>query len=139
TIDGNRGRPCSSGKTTGMPCRTVATSELVVPRSMPTASLRSCGAGEASGSEICSRAIAMSRLHDGDVDVLAELGEKPELAHLAARLLPRAIDVEHALQLARALPRFRAHLAQHSFQRFFVARRRSIGNGLTARERLLEK
>ena len=40
--------------TTVWPLRTVATSELVVPRSMPTASRCSWGAIDSPGSEICS-------------------------------------------------------------------------------------
>ena len=47
--------------TTGMPLRTVATSELVVPRSMPTASRCSWGAGDMPGSEIWRSAIRLCR------------------------------------------------------------------------------
>ena len=37
--------------------RTVAISELVVPKSMPTASLCWCGAVDMPGSEICNKAM----------------------------------------------------------------------------------
>lgn len=39
TTEGNSGRPSSSLNTTARPLLTVATRELVVPRSIPTASL----------------------------------------------------------------------------------------------------
>src|SRR5215218_4079087 len=38
--------------------RTVATSECVVPRSMPIARRRWCGSGDSPGSEICSSAMS---------------------------------------------------------------------------------
>ncbi len=50
-------RPASSGRQIAMPLRTVATSELVVPRSMPTASRCWCGSVDMPGSVICNRAI----------------------------------------------------------------------------------
>ena len=50
-------RPRSSFSTVLMPLRTVATSELVVPKSMPTASLCWCGAVLMPGSEICKSAM----------------------------------------------------------------------------------
>ena len=40
-----------------MPLLTVATKELVVPKSMPIASLCWCGAADCPGSEICKSAI----------------------------------------------------------------------------------
>ena len=51
--------PASSGRHSATPLRTAATSEWVVPRSMPTAMRRWCGSGAPPGSEICSRAIAL--------------------------------------------------------------------------------
>src|SRR5512137_344566 len=108
-----------------MPLRTVATSELVVPRSIPTASLRSCGAGDSPGSEIWSSAIrppaeppqgrpaspsgggerselgGPSRLQIAQhrVDVGGHLAEELQLAHAHPRRLPRAIVVEQRGEL----------------------------------------
>src|SRR5918992_3900953 len=59
-MDGRSGLPSASGSTAGAPLRTVATSEFVVPRSMPTARRCSCGAGDMPGSEICRSAIDFS-------------------------------------------------------------------------------
>src|SRR5437879_7402677 len=85
---------------------TVATREFVVPRSMPAASRRSCGSGDASGSAICRSAIVNAfpgpaslrpsnvelRLHL--VDVGRELREEAKLAHVVARRVACAFSVE---------------------------------------------
>ena len=72
-----------------MPLRTVATSEFVVPRSMPTASRCSCGAVDSPGSEIWSNAISVplrplvvQRLVSG-ANFLAEPGAELQFAHYA--------------------------------------------------------
>ena len=70
-----------------MPLRTVATSEFVVPRSMPTARRVSCGSGDASGSAICSRAIGRASASCISPKVVVELGEEPQFAHAHARRL----------------------------------------------------
>ena len=57
TALGSNTRPCSSGRHSATPWRTAATSEWVVPRSMPTATRRWCGSGDWPGSEICSNAM----------------------------------------------------------------------------------
>src|SRR5688572_31569806 len=66
-------RPSASGRHSATPLRTAATSECVVPRSMPTAMRRWCGSGEAPGSEICSNAITLlSQLVGTRLDVLGK-------------------------------------------------------------------
>ncbi len=52
--------PSRSGRHSATPLRTAATSECVVPRSMPTACRRACGSGEVPGSEICRSATRFS-------------------------------------------------------------------------------
>src|SRR5919198_4703644 len=101
-MDGSNARPCASGSTVGTPLRTVATSELVVPRSMPTAARCSCGAGDWPGSEICRSAMplaglqALHLLHRlvGGVDLGFHLLEELELAHEIgrARIVLLAVD-----------------------------------------------
>jgi len=56
-VAASTGSACTSGSTAAEPLRMVATSELVVPRSMPTASRCWCGAGERPGSEIWNSVI----------------------------------------------------------------------------------
>src|SRR5256714_8958615 len=89
-MDGRSGLPCASASTVAAPLRTVATSELVVPRSMPTASRCSCGASDCPGSEICRSAMAAfsgastNPLFDGlvgGVDLRLELLQEFELAY----------------------------------------------------------
>src|SRR4051794_33179103 len=71
-MDGSSGRSLSSAITSAALLFTVATSECVVPRSMPTASLRSCGSGDAPGSEICSSAMSgHARARRAPVEVVA--------------------------------------------------------------------
>src|SRR5438270_12016313 len=69
-----------------MPLRTVATSELVVPRSMPTARRSWCGAGDWPGSEICRS--AMLELVLGRGDLLAQLLHEHQAAQRPGRLVP---------------------------------------------------
>src|SRR3990167_1698954 len=49
--------PAASASGSERPLRTAATSELVVPRSIPTARRRWCGWGLCPGSAICSKAM----------------------------------------------------------------------------------
>src|SRR3989442_10229013 len=88
-MDGSSGRPCASGSTVAAPLLTVATSELVVPRSMPTASRCSWGAGDVPGSEICRSATVLAEFQRlllfhrlvREVDFGVELVEEHQLAH----------------------------------------------------------
>src|SRR3954454_11178204 len=92
-MDGSSGRPSASGSTVAVPLRIVATSELVVPRSMPTASRCSCGTGDMPGSEICSRAMPLAGLQPlhlfdllvGRVDFRFEPIEEHQLAYQPGR------------------------------------------------------
>src|SRR5512139_67319 len=85
-----------------MPLRTVATSEFVVPRSMPTARRRWCGSGEAPGSEICSSdigrfsAASVVQRRDHRVQIVGELDEEPQLANARTCGIPCGLGVEHA-------------------------------------------
>jgi hypothetical protein len=110
--------------------RTVATSELVVPRSMPTASRCSRATG-ASGSEICRSAI--SAIPDGGrrnrrggsssfhpvehhVDVIDDLGQEAQLAHRSPRAVPCAIDVEQRCDASFQVARFGAHFVDDGLE-----------------------
>ena len=95
--------PRSSGSTTGMPLRTVATSELVVPRSMPTASRARAAPAASPGSEICSSAIGLRLPRSIVVDVGGELAEEAELAHRAPRGVAIAAAVEQRARRALGL------------------------------------
>src|SRR5688572_24750118 len=73
-MEGNNGRCCASDITSATPLRTVATSECVVPRSMPTASRRWCGSGDSPGSEICSSAMSgHARAGGAPIEVVAAM------------------------------------------------------------------
>src|SRR5215207_5550501 len=75
--------PCPSGRHSGMPLRTAATSECVVPRSIPTAMRRWCGSGAWPGSEICSNAMALLSQRFGlGLDVLGKALDEHEGSHL---------------------------------------------------------
>src|SRR6185503_17649812 len=81
-MDGSSGRPSESGSTVAAPLRTVATRELVVPRSMPTARRCSCGAGDMPGSEIWRSAIwPLLDLLVRCVDFVIQPVEEHELPH----------------------------------------------------------
>ena len=49
--------PFSSASVSATPLRTLATNELVVPKSIPAASRCSCGAVDCPGSDICNNAM----------------------------------------------------------------------------------
>src|SRR5687767_1766037 len=88
-----------------MPFLTVATSELVVPRSMPTASRCWCGAVDSPGSDICSSAISifLERL-DRVADFLLELLDEHQLARrLGRRLVGARAEQLLEMLVARAL------------------------------------
>src|SRR4029077_6266750 len=85
-MEGSNERPCASVSTVAAPLRTVATSECVVPRSMPTARRCWCGSGDSPGSEICRSAIRWGSSAFVDqlervVDLLVQLFEKAQFAH----------------------------------------------------------
>src|SRR5258706_11843216 len=93
-MEGKSDRPCASGSTVAAPLRTVATSEFVVPRSMPTARRRSCGTGDWPGSEIWKSAISAPRPTPsgiqrfvGCVDLFVELFQEHEFPHGPRRAL----------------------------------------------------
>src|SRR3954468_4378695 len=80
-------------------------SELVVPRSMPTASRCSCGAGDSPGSDICRSAIDLLYRLVGRVDLGVELVEELQLADQAGgvRVVSVLVDRCADLLLQRAL------------------------------------
>src|SRR3954447_24444082 len=89
-------RPWSSGRHSGTPWRTAATSECVVPRSMPTAMRRWCGSGAWPGSDIWSNAmtcflfgcVGLRERIDALVDVAHELVDEHQAAHGAGDAAP---------------------------------------------------
>src|SRR4051812_44671631 len=91
--------PDSSGRHSAMPLRTAATSECVVPRSMPTAIRRWCGSGAPPGSEICSRAIALlfQRLQT-PLDVMGKALDEHQHADFLRGGRVVAIDVEEPFE-----------------------------------------
>jgi hypothetical protein len=92
--------------------RTVATSECVVPRSMPTASLRWCGSGASPGSEICSKGhMTVAGAASSAVDLFVELVEEPQLPHQRAAGVEVESAVDRALQRCSMCPRASARLA----------------------------
>src|SRR6478736_9855759 len=106
-------RPSESGRHSATPFRTEATSEWVVPRSMPTAMRRWCGSGDAPGSEICRRDMVsplLSQLREPRLDVVAKALDEHEGSHLLGgrgriagdvqQLLDAREDVTAALQHA---------------------------------------
>src|SRR5512140_1677944 len=97
-MDGSNARPFASVITSATPLRTVATSEWVVPRSMPTARRRWCGSGEAPGSEICRRDMSGGRFGKG---VRARRGGcRGDVAvDVAAAMLPFAPTGIHELHV----------------------------------------
>ena len=132
--------PAASGSTSAMPLRTVATSELVVPRSMPTARRCACGAGDSPGSAICSSAISRSHLGDRRVDVGRDLRQELQLAHRRARGFERASAIElvgeHVFELVRLS---RARPQQGVEPARIVARWRRLVDRLAPLELLLEE
>src|SRR6476620_10616865 len=88
--------PAVSGRHSATPLRTAATSEWVVPRSMPTAWRRACGSGDAPGSEICSSAIGSVLGRDAAIAI--ELaGERLNLvgrSGVVERLAPRHLALQ---------------------------------------------
>src|SRR3954471_22231140 len=101
-MDGSSTRPCSSGRHSATPLRTAATSECVVPRSMPTAIRRWCGSGDCPGSEICRSAIALlSQLLRSRIDVVAETLDEHEGSPLLGRGFRVALSIKEFLDLAQ--------------------------------------
>src|SRR3954463_10233081 len=98
-MDGSSGRPFASGSTVATPLRTVATSELVVPRSMPTARRCSCGAEDCPGSEICSNAILLFDRLVGRIDFFFDFLQEHELADLLDRSRIVLLRVDRLAQL----------------------------------------
>src|SRR5437868_1030697 len=96
-------RPASSGRHSATPLRIAATSEWVVPRSMPTATRRWCGSGAPPGSEICSSAIALlSQCLETVIDVLGKALNEHEGSDLLGRGRDVATLVERAPQLVES-------------------------------------
>src|SRR5436190_23807476 len=104
-MDGSNGRPWSSPITSAEPLRTVATSECVVPRSMPIASRRWWGSGDSPGSEIWSSAMSAGR---HCLPCAAHAGTRGATIQLIAAALPlaparvRKLDVMLVVALASA-------------------------------------
>src|SRR6185436_3562737 len=91
--------PSASGRHSATPLRTAATSEWVVPRSMPTAMRRWCGSGAWPGSEIWSNAIALfSLLIDLGLDVLGKALDEHEGSHLPGRFGVVALLVDQPVE-----------------------------------------
>src|SRR4051794_9855991 len=111
--------------TSAEPLRTVATSEWVVPRSMPTASRRWCGSGLSPGSEICSRAMSGHRL----VDLRLQLLQETQLAHQRAAGVEVRIAIDGALQLRQHVGARARELAAHGLQLRVIALRAGLGHG----------
>jgi hypothetical protein len=133
-----RALPSSSLSTTATPLRTVATRELVVPRSMPTASRCWCGAVDMPGSAICSSAIRFySSAFERVIDFVLQLFDEHQAAHAYRRhrRISRLFDVELPAESRRPASRCR-HAAcgvpdprardGHRVARFATASRHSI-------------
>src|SRR5881398_2158411 len=99
-----------------MPLRTVATRELVVPRSMPTA--RAEASWEAPVA-VRRSAAAPSRLRVDDrrLDVGRQLRQELQLPHRAARRGQWLRGVELRLQCAFERSHFCAHLCEQLLER----------------------
>src|SRR4051794_26143840 len=107
-----------------MPLRTAATSEWVVPRSMPTAIRRWCGSRAPPGSEICSRAIALlfQRLAT-PLDVMDKALDEHQHAALLGGGAVVVLDVEQRLEaLQSGLPP-RRHIAGQRLDALAAGRR----------------
>src|SRR6186997_1620136 len=92
--------------------RTVATSELVVPRSMPIARRRGRFAGASSGSEICSNAILSGHLPQHLVEIAGQLVEELELAHARPGRGGRGLRLEELAERRLHRLRIAAHFPQ---------------------------
>src|SRR5512145_878052 len=115
--------------------RTVATSELVVPRSMPTARRWRCGSADWPGSAICSSAISVrSRGRAAGVDRLVRIADAGG----------EALD-EHQLPHQRGGTDVIPGLVERVFERrqqfatFLVHRRAQRGKRLRIAARLVER
>src|SRR4029079_4444737 len=82
TADGRMTSPSRSGRHSATPLRTAATSEWVVPRSMPPAWRRVCGSRDAPGSEICRSATSALQGDEAIVDVGREALDEHQRPHL---------------------------------------------------------
>ena len=104
TTEGRITRPWSSGKHSATPLRTEATSECVVPRSMPTAMRRWCGSGDWPGSEICNKAMVnrenSGQLVEFSVHFLCEALDEHQRPHLPHGLYG---VFDHIQQIAKLL------------------------------------
>src|SRR5438067_1351737 len=109
-------RPASSGRHSATPCRTAATRECVVPRSMPTAMRRWCGSGAPPGSEICSKAMSLlSQCLEPVIDVLGKALNEHEGSDLLGCALDVVALVDRVLQLVERRLLARADLVGERF------------------------